>query len=164
MDALEQEHEFMEEQHKDDEKRHGSRTSSSSSEPAILSRESRIGETEKDKKQVAGSKRLAGNLFVKSRPRQKLPTQSRTAHLLDTPPSATPPPTLLQLMAGAWSYSSSRSQIEAMGGWTEEEGEVLALSVAPLLGRSHLTFPREAATTAGFPSGAVGRCVRSNRR
>jgi len=39
-------------------------------------------------------------LLVKSRPRQKLPTQSRTAHLLDTPPPSPPPPRL-QLMPAA---------------------------------------------------------------
>ena len=49
--------------------------------------------------------------MVKSRPRQKLPTQSRKAHLLETPPS--PPPPRLQLMAAAeqcydWYPSRSR--------------------------------------------------------
>jgi hypothetical protein len=37
-----------------------------------------------------------GYLLVKSRPRQKLPRQSSTAHRLDTPPS----PPFLQFMAG----------------------------------------------------------------
>ena len=43
-----------------------------------------------------------GHLLVKSRPRQKLPTQSRTVHLLETPPSPAPP--RLQLMAAAAPY------------------------------------------------------------
>jgi hypothetical protein len=124
MDTLEQEHEFMEAQHKDDEKRHGSRTSSSSSEPGISNWRNREGEEAGGRIEAASW----SHLFVKRRPRQKLPTQSRTAHLLDTPPSAPP---LLQLMSGASSYYSSRSQIEDMGEWTEEEGEVPALSVPP---------------------------------
>ena len=54
---------------------------------------------------------MVNYLLVKSRPRQKLPTQSRKAHLLETPPS--PPPPRLQLMAAAeqcydWYPSRSR--------------------------------------------------------
>jgi hypothetical protein len=48
-------------------------------------------------------------LLVKSRPRQKLPTQSRTAHRLETPPSPPPPPPppRLQLMAAAAACSEA---------------------------------------------------------
>ena len=44
---------------------------------------------------------MVNYLLVKSRPRQKLPTQSRKAHLLERPPS---PPPRLQLMAAAACY------------------------------------------------------------
>ena len=77
-------------------KRQGSRAGASSNKrAALISQESRIGGAGRN---LETEQRL-GYLLVKSRPRQKLPTQSRTVHLLDTPPS--PPPPRLQLMAAA---------------------------------------------------------------
>lgn len=95
-------------------------------------------QTEEDKKKrLGGLKQLAGHLLVKSSPRQKLPTQSRRAHLLDTPP---PSPPFFQLMAAG----------KTIGGVFPFS----KLSVCPELpDRGHGWTERRKAKSLGFQSG-----------